>query len=95
MRFLGTHPETAFKAAEIAEKARVDENSIHPVLGRLADEGLLEHRRPYWALADDDIDGPEAARARVAEIRGRGRGPEDRASRSTHSACSDQSPPQR
>jgi DNA-binding transcriptional ArsR family regulator len=78
LRFLADHDETAFTADELAEKAHVDENSIHAVLGRLREDGLVEHRRPYWALGDDDIDEPEDAGNRIAERRRGERGPPDR-----------------
>jgi len=55
-RFLLRHRDKAFKAREIAERTDVEENSIHPVLGRLLDRGLVRHKRPYWAVGDvDDV----------------------------------------
>lgn len=52
--FLAGHPDRAWKAAEIAERAGVHENSIHPVLSRLEDRGLVRHKGPYWAITDDE-----------------------------------------
>ena len=53
-RFLLRNRDKAFKAREIAEQTGVGENSVHPVLGRLHDRGLVRHKRPYWAVGDVD-----------------------------------------
>ncbi|WP_066414913.1 helix-turn-helix domain-containing protein [Halorubrum aethiopicum] len=50
--FLVRNRDKAYKAAEIAEATGINENSIHPVLKRLADRGLVRHRKPYWAIGD-------------------------------------------
>lgn len=52
LRFLLQHRDQAFKAAEIADETGVAENSIHPVLSRLEDRGLVQHKEPYWAIGD-------------------------------------------
>lgn len=52
VRFLGENRDKAYKAIEIAEGAGVDRNSIHPVLNRLEERGLVRHREPYWAIGD-------------------------------------------
>ncbi|PSQ15104.1 TrmB family transcriptional regulator [Halobacteriales archaeon QS_8_69_26] len=52
VRFLARNRDKAYKAVEIAEGAGVGENSIHPVLNRLEDHGLVRHREPYWAIGD-------------------------------------------
>lgn len=57
VRFLARNQDKAYKAIEIAEATDVNENSIHPVLNRLEERGLLRHREPYWAIGD-----PEAVR---------------------------------
>jgi DNA-binding GntR family transcriptional regulator len=54
VRFLARNRDKAYKAAEIAEATGVDGNSIHPVLNRLEERGLVRHRRPYWAISDLD-----------------------------------------
>lgn len=77
LRFLAEHDDHAFTADEIAEKSHVDPNSIHAVLGRLREDGLVEHRRPYWALDDETIQGPEDVGNRIAERRRGERGPPD------------------
>lgn len=52
VRFLVRNHETAYRAVEIAEATDVDENSIHPVLNRLEERGLVRHKEPYWAIGD-------------------------------------------
>jgi len=54
VRFLARNRDKAYKATEIAEATGVGENSIHPVLNRLVDRGLVRHREPYWAIGDRD-----------------------------------------
>ena len=56
LRFLARNDDRAYKAVEIAEATGVEENSIHPVLNRLKERGLVRHREPYWAVGDlDDV----------------------------------------
>jgi len=52
VRFLAGNRDKAYKAIEVAEATGVDENSIHPVLNRLEERGLVRHREPYWAIGD-------------------------------------------
>ncbi|AKH98305.1 helix-turn-helix domain-containing protein [Halanaeroarchaeum sulfurireducens] len=52
VRFLARNQDTAYKAIEIAEATDINENSIHPVLNRLEERGLVRHREPYWAIGD-------------------------------------------
>ena len=51
--FLYENRDRAWKAKEIAKRSDVDENSIHPVLNRLEDRGLVRHKGSYWAITDD------------------------------------------
>ena len=44
-----------------AEATGVGEHSIHPVLNRLEERGLVRHREPYWATGGLE----EVDRARV------------------------------
>jgi hypothetical protein len=55
VRFLAENREKAYKAIEIAEATAVDENSIHSVLNRLEERGLVRHRKPYWAIGDVEM----------------------------------------
>lgn len=52
VRFLAQNHEKAYKAVEIAEATGVTKNSIHPVLSRLEERGLVRHKEPYWAVGD-------------------------------------------
>lgn len=52
VRFLARNRDKAYRALEVAEATDVDENSIHPVLHRLEERGLVRHREPYWAIGD-------------------------------------------
>jgi hypothetical protein len=52
LRFLARNRDKAYRAVEIAEATGVNENSIHPVLNRLEERGLVRHREPYWAIGD-------------------------------------------
>ena len=54
VRFLARNADQAYRAAEIAAATDVNENSVHPVLKRLHDRGLVRHRAPYWAIGDED-----------------------------------------
>ena len=54
LEFLVRNREKAYRAREIATATGVKENSIHPVLNRLEDRGLVRHREPYWAIGDPE-----------------------------------------
>lgn len=52
VEFLVENRDKAYKAKEIVEETGIDSNSIHPVLKRLRDRGLVEHKPPYWTIGD-------------------------------------------
>lgn len=52
VRFLARNRDKAYKASEIAAAVDVNRNSIHPVLNRLKERGVVRHREPYWAIGD-------------------------------------------
>ncbi len=54
VHFLARNRDKAYKAVEIVEATDVNENSIHAVLHRLEERGLVRHREPYWAIGDLD-----------------------------------------
>jgi len=54
VRFLVVNRDMAYKASEISDATGVAENSIQPVLGRLREQGLVRHKKPYWAIGDLD-----------------------------------------
>jgi Mn-dependent DtxR family transcriptional regulator len=53
LKFLYENRDQAWKATEIARRTAVNENSLHPVLGRLEERELVRHKGPYWAITDD------------------------------------------
>ncbi|GAB7020465.1 MarR family transcriptional regulator [Halostagnicola bangensis] len=53
LRFLWENRDQAWKAKKIARRTEITENSIHPVLSRLEDRGLVRHKGAYWAITDD------------------------------------------
>lgn len=52
VRFLAHNQDKAYKAVELAEATDIKQNSIHAVLNRLEERGLVRHREPYWAIGD-------------------------------------------
>jgi hypothetical protein len=54
LSFLGDHPETGFKPAEIAAETGIKPGSVRGTLKRLEDRGLVRHAEPFWAIGDDD-----------------------------------------
>lgn len=52
IRFLVQNRKQAYKAAEIVDETGINPNSIHPVLTRLEDRGLVRHKEPYWTIGD-------------------------------------------
>lgn len=53
LQFLYDNRDKAWKATEIATQTAVNENSIHPVLGRLEERGLVRHKGAYWAITTE------------------------------------------
>jgi len=53
LQFLYDNRDKAWKATEIATQTAVTENSIHPVLGRLEERGLVRHNGAYWAITTE------------------------------------------
>lgn len=54
LRFLAENQDEAFTRSEVAEGSEVDADSVGPVLVRLREDGLVEHRGTHWAVARDD-----------------------------------------
>lgn len=54
LTFLLNHPETGFSPSEIAAGTDVSRGSVGPTLQRLERRGLVRHKEPYWAVANDD-----------------------------------------
>lgn len=53
LSFLAENADSAFRPNEIAREVDVPDNSIHAVLKRLEDRGLVRHKGIYWAITDD------------------------------------------
>jgi len=52
--FLDKHDDRAWKAATIAEQLGLDTDAVSAILSRLKERGLVRHKRPYWAITDDE-----------------------------------------
>lgn len=78
VRFLARNRDKAYKAIEIAEATDVNENSIHPVLNRLEERGLVRHREPYWAIGDLEAVRDAIVFSSTAEFLDEALGPESR-----------------
>jgi Mn-dependent DtxR family transcriptional regulator len=52
--FLDEHDGRAWKAATIAERLGLDTDAVSAILSRLKERGLVQHKRPYWAITDDE-----------------------------------------
>jgi predicted ArsR family transcriptional regulator len=79
VRFLASNRDKAYKAIEIAEATDINENSIHPVLNRLEERGLVRHREPYWAIGDIEAVRDTMIFSSTAEFLDDTLGPESRA----------------
>jgi hypothetical protein len=54
LEFLLETPAVGYTPSELAEETGVPRGSIGPTLNRLEAAGLVRHKEPYWAAADDD-----------------------------------------
>jgi len=54
VRFLDKHDDRAWKASTIADRLDVEADAVSAILSRLKNRGLVRHKRPYWAITDDD-----------------------------------------
>ncbi|MWV65230.1 MarR family transcriptional regulator [Halorubrum sp. JWXQ-INN 858] len=52
--FLDENDDRAWKAATIADRLGLDPDAVSAILSRLKQRGLVRHKRPYWAIADDE-----------------------------------------
>ena len=52
--FLDEHDDRAWKAATIAERLGLVTDAVSAILSRLKERGLVRHKRPYWAITDDE-----------------------------------------
>ena len=54
LEFLLASPTVGYTPAELADETAVPRGSIGPTLQRLEAAGLVRHKEPYWAAAEDD-----------------------------------------
>ena len=54
VRFLDENDDRAWKAATIAEQLELESDTVSAILSRLKERGLVRHKRPYWAITDDE-----------------------------------------
>lgn len=54
LEFLLANPGVGFTPAELTEETDVPRGSVGPTLQRLENAGLVRHKEPYWAAAEDD-----------------------------------------
>jgi Mn-dependent DtxR family transcriptional regulator len=52
--FLANHDDRAWKASTIATRLDLKTDAVSAILSRLKDRELVRHKRPYWAITDDD-----------------------------------------
>ncbi|QZP39547.1 MarR family transcriptional regulator [Halobaculum magnesiiphilum] len=52
--FLDENDDRAWKAATIAAELELDTDAVSAILSRLKERGLVRHKRPYWAITDDE-----------------------------------------
>mgnify|MGYP000038300454 FL=1 len=52
--FLDEHDDRAWKAATIADRLGLETDAVSAILSRLKERGLVRHKRPYWAITDDE-----------------------------------------
>ena len=56
LAFLARNEESAFSRSEIRDGTNLPDGSVGPVLTRLADDGLVDHRGQYWTLASEKLE---------------------------------------
>lgn len=52
--FLDENGDRARKAATVADRVGLDADAVSSVLSRLKERGLVRHKRPYWAITNDE-----------------------------------------
>ena len=52
--FLDKNDDRAWKAAMIAERLGLETDAVSAILSRLKERELVRHKRPYWAITDDE-----------------------------------------
>jgi predicted ArsR family transcriptional regulator len=52
--FLAANDDRAWKTATVAEQLGLEADAVSAILSRLKERGLVRHKRPYWAITDDE-----------------------------------------
>ena len=52
--FLDSNEDRAWKAATIAKRLGLETDAVSAILSRLKKRELVRHKRPYWAITDDE-----------------------------------------
>jgi predicted ArsR family transcriptional regulator len=52
--FLDKHDDRAWKARTIADELDLEADAVSAVLSRLKERKLVRHKRPYWAITDNE-----------------------------------------
>ncbi|SEP10305.1 hypothetical protein SAMN04487948_11436 [Halogranum amylolyticum] len=52
--FLDKNDDRAWKAATIADRLGLETDAVSAILSRLKERELVRHKRPYWAITDDE-----------------------------------------
>ena len=52
--FLDRNDNRAWKAATVAERLGLETDAVSAILSRLKERELVRHKRPYWAITDDE-----------------------------------------
>jgi DNA-binding IclR family transcriptional regulator len=53
LEYLLKNPGIGYTPAELGEATGIPRGSVGPTLKRLEDAGLVRHKKPYWAAAED------------------------------------------
>ncbi len=52
--FLDENDDRAWKAATIATELDLETDTVSSILSRLKERNLVRHKRPYWAITNDE-----------------------------------------
>lgn len=52
--FLDKNDDRAWKAVTIADELGLETDTVSSILSRLKERDLVRHKRPYWAITDDE-----------------------------------------
>jgi Mn-dependent DtxR family transcriptional regulator len=54
VQFLDENDDRAWKVVTVTEQLDLDPDAVSAILSRLKERGLVRHKRPYWAITDDE-----------------------------------------